>query len=195
VPSDVVQKRVLLVGKSQAVLASAVALLHDRGYAADSTSSFDGIAAQFDVRHTDLVVFGGQVPEDKREEMKREIFGLNDQVIFVQGLAGIPGLIVGQVEGAFAAEYRTTESTPSYDANQRTINLSLDRARAVTVTAWWQTSFIPPDPLSDSLTLLEEQLPEGERSIALPDVVPQEAAFATVHVDKAVYAFSLSRQR
>ena len=182
-----------MIGKSQAVLAGVVVLLRDRGYTADSTSRFEGVTDQFDVRHVDLVVFGGQVLEHEREEIKREIAGLNDHVIFEQGLAGIPGLIVRQVEGTFAGTHPYPETAPSYDANERTINLSLGHSRAVTVIAWWQTSFIPPDPQSDSLVLLDQQLAAGSHSIPLPELVPSEAAFATVQIGAAIYAFSVAQ--
>ena len=57
---------------------------------------------------------------------------------------------------------------------------------------WWQTSFVPPDPLSDSLIIIDKRLPEGEHSIPLPDVVPQTASFVTVQVDDAIWAFSVA---
>jgi hypothetical protein len=60
------------------------------------------------------------------------------------------------------------------------------------VTIWWQTSFVPPDPKSDSLLLLDERLPAGGHALPVPDLVPPEAAFATVQVDAAVYAFSIA---
>ena len=186
------QRRVLIVGKSRAVLASTVSLLHDRGYTADATNRFDDVIAEFDLRGVDLVVFGGQVPEERRAALQRDIVRLNEGVIFVQGLAGIPGLIVRQVEGAFAARVQHRESPPSYHADVRTISLSLRQSRDVTVIGWWQTSFVPPDPLSDSLIIIDKRLPEGEHSIPLPDVVPQTASFVTVQVDDAIWAFSVA---
>jgi hypothetical protein len=33
------------------------------------------------------------------------------------------------------------------------------------VTARWQTSFVPPDPKSDSLVLLDERLAAGQHAI------------------------------
>jgi hypothetical protein len=46
------------------------------------------------------------------------------------------------------------------------------------VTAWWQTSFVPPNPKSDSLLLLEDRLAAGEHAVSVPDLVPPKAAFA-----------------
>ena len=63
---DTAQRRVLLVGRSPAVLADTVSLLHDRGFTAEATNRFDHVLAEFDVRQVDLVVFGGQVPEERR---------------------------------------------------------------------------------------------------------------------------------
>ena len=59
----------------------------------------------------------------------------------------------------------------------------------MTVTAWWQTSVIPPDPQSDSVILIDHQQLTGLIAISLPDVVPPQAAFVTVQVDDAVHAF------
>ena len=96
------QRRVLLIGKSSAVLADTVRLLDDRGFTAEATNRFDDVLAEFDVRRLDLVVFGGQVPEERRATLKRDILARNERVSFVQGLSGIPGLIARQVAGAFA---------------------------------------------------------------------------------------------
>ena len=103
------QLRVLLVGKSPAVLADTVRLLHDRGFTAEATNRFDDVLTEFDVRQLDLVVFGGQVPEERRATLKRDILARNEGVSFVQGLSGIPGLIARQVAGAFAPETRTAK--------------------------------------------------------------------------------------
>jgi len=185
------QRRVLLVGRSPAVLADTVSLLHDRGFTAEATNRFDHVLAEFDVRQVDLVVFGGQVPEERRAALKRDIVARNEGVSFVQGLSGIPGLIARQVEGAFAPEDRNRESPPCYDADEGVITLSLRQFRDVTVIAWWPIASSPPNPRSDSLVLIEERLPEGEHLIPLPDVVPQESSFVTVQADDAIWAFRL----
>jgi hypothetical protein len=189
---NVTPKRVLLAGKSLLVLKTTVDMLGERGYEAESTDDFDDIAAQFDLRQFDLVVFGGQVPQDKRTEMQHVILGLRPDVEFVQGLAGIPGLIVQQIEGAFAAQRGDVALAPSYNASNRTINLLLDRPAMVTVTAWWQTSFVPPDPLSDSQVLVSERLSAGKHAIALPSKVPGKASFASIRIGRAIYAFNLA---
>jgi hypothetical protein len=189
---NVTPKRVLLAGKSLLVLETTVDMLGERGYEAESTDNFDDIAAQFDVTRFDLVVFGGQVPQDKKAEMQDVILGLRPDVVLVQGLAGIPGLIVQQIEGAFAAQRGDGAHAPSYDASNRTINLLLDRPAMVTVTAWWQASFVPPDPLSDSQVLVSERLAAGKHALALPSEVPSKASFASVQIDRAIYAFGLA---
>jgi hypothetical protein len=40
---------------------------------------------------------------DRKAELREEIGAINPRVIFVHGLAGIPGLIINQVQGAFAS--------------------------------------------------------------------------------------------
>jgi len=89
--------RVLLIGKSQLVLDESVAGLRDLGYRAEATNDFTDITGRFDLKEIDLVVFGGQVPPDRKAKLREEIGAINPGVIFVQGLAGIPGLIINQV--------------------------------------------------------------------------------------------------
>lgn len=186
--------RVLLVGKSRAVLTETVALLGELGYEASATNRFDDVMAEFDPRHVDLVVFGGAVPVELREQLKVDIAAGNPDVVFVHGLAGIPGLIADQVVGASNAHLRLPDELPTYDAGRRTIQLNLAAPREVTVTAWWQTSFVPPDPKSDCRVLVDAHLGHGTHLVLLPADIPDEAAFATIHVDRAVHAFSLAAQ-
>jgi hypothetical protein len=180
----------LLIGRSQLVLDDTVSGLRAHGYTADATNDFVDVTARFDVRSIDLVVFGGQVPPEQKDELRKEIGALNPRVVFIQGLAGIPGLLIEQVEAGFRAEQDPT-SAPTYTADERLIRLSLPDPADVTATAWWQTSFVPPDPKSDSLLLLDERLTAGDHAIRVPDHIPDQAAFATVHIDGAIYAFSI----
>ena len=115
-------------------------------------------------------------------------------MIFIQGLAGIPGLIVNQVQAAFAAHNQAPTGAPTYTPDGRSIRFTLAHPAIVKVTAWWQTSFVPPDPKSDSLLLLDERLAAGDHAVQVPDLVPPTAAFATVQIDEATYAFSIATE-
>ena len=189
------QPSVLLIGKSQRVLDDAVSALHDLGYKAEATNDFAGVTGRFDARTLDVIVFGGQVPPDRKAGLREEIGAINPRVIFVQGLAGIPGLIVNQVQGALAADRHDPTGAPTYTPDERSIRLTLADPADVKVTVWWQTSFVPPNPESDSLLLLDERLGGGDHAIAVPDLVPLEAAFATVQIDTATYAFSIATEQ
>jgi hypothetical protein len=193
--TDNAQHRVLLIGKSQLVLDESVAGLGDLGYKAEATNDFADITGRFDVKGIDLVVFGGQVPPDRKAELREEIGAINPRVIFVQGLAGIPGLIVNQVQGAFTANHQDPTRAPTYTPDDRSIRLTLADPADVKVTVWWQTAFVPPDPKSDSLLLLDDQLAGGDHAIPVPDHVPPKAAFATVQVNAAIYAFSIEPEQ
>jgi hypothetical protein len=188
------QRRVLLIGKSQLVLDEAVAGLRGLDYKAEATNDFTEITGRFDLKEIDLVVFGGQVPTDRKAELREEIRAINPGVIFVQGLAGIPGLIINQVQGAFASDRQDPTGAPAYAPRERSIRLTLAGPANVKVTAWWQTSFVPPDPKSDSLVLLDGRLADGDYTVPLPDHVPPKAAFATVNIDAAIYAFSIATE-
>ncbi len=56
----------------------------------------------------------------------------------------------------------------------------------------WQTTFVPPNPGSDSRVILDENVAEGEHAIPVPGSMPEQAAFASVQVDSAVYTFRLA---
>jgi hypothetical protein len=186
------QRSVLLIGKSQLVLDHAVAGLRDLGYNAEATNDFTDVTGRFDARKIDLVIFGGQVPPDRKAELRGEIGAINPQVIFVQGLAGIPGLVVNQVEGAFTADQQDTTRAPTFTPDDRSIRLTLADPAEVRVTVWWQTSSVAPDPRSDSLLLLDDHLAGGDHAIPVPDHIPAQAAFATLQIDAAIYAFSIA---
>jgi hypothetical protein len=189
------QRSVLLIGKSQLVLDDAVAGLRDLGYKGEATNDFTDITGRFDVKAIDLVVFGGQVPPDRKAELSEEIAAINPQAIFVQGLAGIPGLIINQIQGAFTAHHQDPTRAPTYTPDDRSIRLSLAEPAGVKVTVWWQTSFVPPDPKSDSLQLLDDQLASGDHAVPVPGHIPPQAAFATVQIDAATYAFSIATEQ
>jgi hypothetical protein len=193
--TDNTQRSVLLIGKSQLVLDESVAGLRDLGYKAEATSDFSDITGRFDLKAIDLVVFGGQVPPERKAELREEIGAINRGVIFVQGLAGIPGLIINQVQGAFTANHQDPSRAPTYTPDDRSIRLSLADPADVRVTVWWQTSFVPPDPRSDSLLLVDDRLAGDDHVIPVPDHIPRKAAFATVQVDAAIYAFSITTQQ
>jgi hypothetical protein len=193
--TDNPERSVLLIGKSQLVLTDSVAGLRDLGYKAEATNDFAEITGRFDARQLDLVVLGGQVPPDRKAELRDEIGAVNPHVTFVEGLAGIPGLIIDQVQGAFASDHQNPARAPAYAPDERSIRLTLAGPANVKVTAWWQTSFVPPDPKSDSLVLLDDRLAGGDQLIPLPDHVPPKAAFATVKIDAAIYAFSIATER
>jgi hypothetical protein len=190
--ADSAQRSVLLIGKSQLVLDESVAGLRELGYKAEGTNDFTDIIDRFDVKMADLVVFGGQVPRDRKAELREEIGAINSKVIFVQGLAGIPGLIINQVRGAFTANQQDPRRAPTYRPDDRSIRLTLPGPADVKVIVWWQTSFVPPDPKSDSFLLLADELIGGDHAITVPDHVPPKAAFATVEIDAAIYAFSVA---
>jgi hypothetical protein len=203
------QPSVLVLGKSQTVLDATVAALREAGYTAHVTSDFTSdITRQFDITAVDLVLVGTQVPPSRRAELKEEIAAVNPRVIFVQGLAGIPGLIVNQVRGAFAAAQQDPAHAPSYSPADRLIRLTVPDPADVTVTAWWRAPSVPPDLKSDSLVLLDGPLGRGDYTIPVPEHVfrpahgtagppharlaPPQPAFATVRVGTAIYAFSIT---
>jgi len=184
-------KNVLIVGRSQLVLDTSVELLSERGYRAQATREFDNITGQFDARELDIVVFGGQVAPDQKTEIRDALLAANPELTFLQGLAGIPGLIVDQVEAAVANDVLIPGQAPTYDADKRVIGLSLFAPLEVKVTVYWATAMVPPDPKSEAAVLAEGPLAPGEHIFPIPDSVVLNAAFATVRADGASWSFRL----
>ena len=94
--------RILVIGRSETVLSEAVTILREKGYAAGATNEFDRSLDLFDAGQLDLVVFGGMVPPDTKEHLRGQISARNPAAAFVQGYAGIPGLLAAQAETALS---------------------------------------------------------------------------------------------
>ena len=179
------QSRVLIIGRSENVLSETVQILRLLGYAAGASNDFADVMNLFDMTAVDLVVFGGMVPPDTKERLRQQISGRNPAVTFVQGFAGIPGVIVAQVRAAADASAQAGLAV-AYDPGTRSVDLHLDRAEDVQVVAWWGTSFTPPEPRSTSLVLVDACLPAGGHTVTLPAEVPSQASFVTVAARDAV---------
>ena len=179
------ESRVLIIGRSENVLSETVQILRLLGYAAGASNDFADVMDLFDMTAVDVVVFGGMVPPDTKERLRQQISGRNPGVTFVQGFAGIPGVIVAQVRAAGDASAQAGRAV-AYDQETRTVDVHLDRAEDVQVVAWWGTSFTPPEPRSTSLVLVDAYLPAGEHTVTLPAEVPSQASFVTVAARDAV---------
>ena len=182
--------RILVVGRSPSVLGGTVEILRRKGYSADATNQFDRVLDDYDAHDIGIVVFGGMVPADTKQHLRQQIGERNAHVTFVQGLAGIAGLIAAQVEGAITAG-APDDSHVVYDEDQRSLNLTLHKTARVTVQAWWATSFTPPEPKSTSMQVLDAEIQEGSHSIALPAEVPSVASFLAVTIGPAVRTFTV----
>ena len=183
-------ERILVVGRSPSVLVDTVEILRSKGYSADATNQFDRVLDDYDVTDIDVLVFGGMVPADTKQYLREEISERNAHVTFVQGLAGIAGLIAAQVDGV-ASTNEANASHVTYDAVRRSVQLTLNESARVTVEAWWATSFTPPEPKSTSMQVVDAELDEGLHVIPLPAEVPSEASFLTVAAGSAVHAFTV----
>ncbi len=130
------QRSVLLIGASQRILDESVAALRDLGYTAQVTSEFfSDITGRFDITHIDLVSLGGQVPADRKAELKQQIAAINPRVIVLETLVGIPGLITSQVQGAFTAGRQHPARAPACTPGDHSIRSALADPAAVKVTA------------------------------------------------------------
>jgi hypothetical protein len=181
--------RILIIGRSPNVILEAADILRGRGFHADATNQFDGALTEYDTANLDIVVFGGMVPPLTKQHLRDEISKVNDRVTFVQGLAGIAGLIAAQVEGA--ASSAGDDATVAYDATRRSVRLALPELARVLIEAWWVTSFAPPEPTSTSMRVVDARFDGGEHVIPLPTEVPSVASFVTVSAGSAVRAFTV----
>jgi hypothetical protein len=175
------KSRVLIIGRSENVLSETVRILRLMGHAAGASNDFANVTGLFDMAAVDIVVFGGMVPPGTKELLRKQISDRNPAMAFVQGFAGIAGVIAAQVQASLtAAGNAQTGLAVTYDPQARTVDLHLDRPQDVQVVAWWGTSFTPPEPRSTSLVLLDAELPAGKHTVALPEEVPSQASFITV---------------
>ena len=182
-------QRILVIGRSPSVILEAADILCSKGFHADATNQFDEVLTEYDTKNLDVVVFGGMVPPNARQHLRKEISKVNDHVTFLQGLAGIPGLVATQVEGVMATA--TDDHVVTYDPRKRTVQLTLQEPAQVVVEAWWATSFTPPEPTSTSMKVVDAHFDAGEHLIPLPAEVPTVASFVTVSAGPAVRAFTV----
>lgn len=180
-------ERILVIGRSPGVILDAADILRSKGFHADATNQFDEVLTAYDTTSLDVVVFGGMVPPGTKRYLREEISKDNDHVTFVQGLAGIAGLIAAQVQGVTS----TARDGVAYDTTNRTVQLTLKERARVVVEAWWATSFTPPEPTSTSMRVIDDQFDAGEHLLPLPTDVPTVASFVTVSVGSAVHAFTV----
>jgi hypothetical protein len=183
-------ERILVVGRSPSVLVETVEILRSKGFFADATNQFDRVLDDYDVTNLDILVFGGMVPPDTKRYLREQVGARNPDVTFIQGLAGIAGLIAAQVAGVAWGD-TANESVVSYDTTRRLVQLNLDDSAHVTIDAYWLTSFTPPQPKSTSMQVLDTELDKGCFTVPLPAGVPSEASFVTVAVGTTVHAFTV----
>jgi hypothetical protein len=182
--------RVLIVGRSPGVLTDAVTLLNAKGCRADATNQFGRVLDDYEVDDLDVLVFGGMVPPGLKERLRDEISRRNPATTFVQGLVGIAGVIVAQVEAAIRDDPPNAAEI-TYDADGRNVRVTLHEAARVVVEALWIVSFTPPEPTSTSQLVFDATLPAGAHDLGLPSRVPSEASFVTVTVGTQVRAFTV----
>lgn len=184
-------ERVLIIGRSPSVILEVAGMLRRKGFHAGATNQFDQILTEYDTPELDIVVFGGMVPPDTKRYLREQISRVNSHVTFVQGLAGIAGLIAAQVEGVRSAAPDDDMGDVEYDSVSRTVRLGLRVPSRVVVEAWWATSFTPPEPTSTSKRVIDMHFDSGQHIIPLSDEVPAVASFVTVSVGTMVRAFTV----
>jgi hypothetical protein len=177
----------LVLGRSEKVLKETVELIRNNGRAAGATNDFDNVLTLFDAASLDVVVFGGMVPPGTKEVLRTDLTAANPVITFVQGLAGIPGLIAAQVEGALIPR-RHPESI-TYDSDSRTVTISLQSAESVRVIGFWHTAFVPPDPESTSEIIFDDTMGPGTHTVSLPATIPTAASFIVAHIGTDVNPF------
>jgi hypothetical protein len=179
---------VLVIGRSEKVLNETVDLLRNNGRAAGATNEFDNVLTQFDIASLDIVVFGGMVPPETKETLRTNLAAGNPTITFVQGFAGIPGLIAAQVEAALVPSRRHRESI-KYNGASRTVTISLQSVENVRVIGFWHTAFVPPDPESTSEIIFDGTIGAGTHTMPLPASIPAAASFVVVQVGTDVHPF------
>jgi hypothetical protein len=130
------------------------------------------------------------VPPATKETLRTDLGTVNPAIVFVQGLAGIPGLIAAQVRAA-AAPSGAHRPPVEFDGDRRTVTLALDAPEEVRVVGFWGTAFVPPDPESASAVLFHQTFGAGTHTVALPESFPAVASFIVVEVGTDVHPFAV----
>lgn len=182
---------ILIIGKSPAALQEMAALLHAKGYAVTTTNEFNDVPDRFNLGDFDLITMGGRVPPETKAAITKAATARKPSMLFVQGMAAIPGLVVNQIEGELTAANRKPNETPTFDIAARTLTLSLQNPAQVIVTAWWQTTFVPPNPGSNSRILCNETLASGPHTVPIPTDIPEQSSFVSVKIGDALYCLKL----
>ena len=142
----------------------------------------------FDAGQFDLVVFEEWCLRTPRNTSESR-FRPESRATFVQGYAGIPGLVAEQMRPPSAtaqsdpAPQSHTTASPGRSASPSTRTTGRHRHRLVGHLVR------PPGTESTSRVILDEELPTGAHTIAIPDEVPAQASFATVSIGPLVHAF------
>jgi hypothetical protein len=181
---------VLVIGRSENVLSETVQILRANGQAAGATNDFQNVISLFEPTAVSAVVFGGMVPPDTKESLRAQLRAANARLEFIQGLAGIPGLIAAQVEAALAPALDDA-ATAGYDPVKRVIELTLDSPQRVRLVGFWGTSFVPPEPASTSEEIFNEELTAGRHSLPLPESFPNVGSFIVVRAGGLVQPFTV----
>ena len=171
------KKRVLILGRSASVLVDTVAMLRDLGYGANASNQFDQALDNYDFREVDLVVLGGRMPVEKKKWLRNQVRELNPRVSFLQGLGGIPRLLVAQIEEFFHGAVGDIE----YDSLARALRVTLVEAEPLVVEGLW-AEFASPDPVARSVVLVDGVLPPGVHDLNVPDEVPLEGSYVTARI-------------
>src|SRR5258708_32092153 len=182
-------ERILVIGRSPSVIQDAAGIVRSKGFSADATTQFHEVLTEYDTGTIEVVVLGGMVPPTAKQYLTEQISKVNGHVAFVQGLAGIAGLIAAQVEGVTSTA--GDGNGVAYDTTNRTVQLTLPEPAQVVIEAWWATSFTPPEPTSTSMRVIDSRFDQGEHVIPLPAEVPPVASFVTVSAGPAVRAFTV----
>ena len=189
-PASNTQTRVLVIGRSENVLIETVDILVANGLTAGATNDFDNVLTLFDATSLTLVVFGGMVPPDVKENLRTRLRTANPELGFVQGLAGIPGLVAAQVQAAVASG-KANGISVSYDGDNRVLTLSLRESQPIQVVGFWATALTPPEPKSATEVLFDQVLPAGNHSVPLSPSFPTVASFIAVHAGADVDTFTV----
>jgi hypothetical protein len=179
--------RVLIVGRSAPVLVDAVAALRSIGHPANATNQFDRLLDDYDARDIDLVVFGGQVPAERRADLESAMAERNPHIRFVNGLGGVAPLLVAQVEEYFGEPLQGV----AYDSSTREVRARLATGAHVEVSGMWAVP-VGSEPSARSAVAFVGDLPGGDHAIPLPGDVPPQGAFVIVRVDGRVAVFPVA---
>jgi hypothetical protein len=170
---------VLLIGKRARVLDELAEIITGLGHMVKRSEDLDGLE-RMDIAEVDVVAFGRALTDTQITELETTYRQKNPRMIFVRGLVPIPPLLAIQISAALNARQPVSAKPPTFDRQNHTVTVVLDRQLPVRVTVWWLSIFYR----EKSKVVIDELLQPGTHTIVMPVWAARSKYYCSVEIGK-----------